>query len=458
MESAHSCRPVGTFRSYDPLDGIVFAKGEGLTLWDTDGKSYMDFISGYSASNLGHSHPELVRAVVSQVNELTFCTNANTLVRKELERALADLWRKSKNSPTADSVAKVWLGSSGARAVEVAWKLAYANRPGILMRFDLAYHGRSLATAHISDTRASDALRRQFGVGLGKPEKDEMGMEPSAGIIPFPCCGTTSKEACEQCDASLAATRRWLELHAHKTSAMIVEPVIGSRGYYFACRNFLRRLADVLREYQIQIISDEIQMGLGRLGKMLVSHEDGWDADFTVLGKSLGGGVVSMAAVIGHAKKMDALVEGIESETFAANPLGCRVAVGSLRLLNDERLMRDVVVNGESFRDRLHADLPEFLKVDGLGLATVIDLSEVPSDVGIASKVAYSWVSQMKECGMLTHLTGARRDRIAFIPPLVIDGASLERATNIAVDFWNSGQNLPSVPPAKYRPFMESAS
>ena len=165
-----------------------------------------------------------------------------------------------------------------------------------------------------------------------------------------------------------------------------------------------------------------------------------------------------MAAVIGHAKKMDALVEGIESETFAANPLGCRVAVGSLRLLNDERLMRDVVVNGESFRDRLHADLPEFLKVDGLGLATVIDLSEVPSDVGIASKVAYSWVSQMKECGMLTHLTGARRDRIAFIPPLVIDGASLERATNIAVDFWNSGQNLPGVPPAKHRPFMESAS
>ncbi len=458
MESAHSCRPVGTFRSYDPLDGIVFAKGEGLTLWDTDGKSYMDFISGYSASNLGHSHPELVRAVVSQVKELTFCTNANTLVRQELERALADLWQKSKHSPTADTVAKVWFANSGARAVEVAWKLAYANRPGILIRFDLAYHGRSLATAHVSDTRASDALRRQLGVGWGKPQQDAMGSDPFVGVIPFPCCGTTSKEACEQCDASLVATRRWLESHAHETSAMIVEPVIGSRGYYFACDNFHRRLATVLREYQIQIISDEIQMGLGRLGKLLVSHVDGWDADFTVLGKSLGGGVISMAAVIGQASKMDALVEGIESETFAANPLGCRVALESLRLLNDERLMRDVGVKGERFRDRLRADLPEFLKVDGLGLATVIDLSGMPSEVGIAPEVARCWVSQMKECGMLTHLTGARRDRIAFIPPLIIDGASLECATKIAVDFWKSEKNLPGVPPSKHRPIMESAN
>ena len=438
IESAHSCRPVGSFRSYDPLDGIVFAKGEGLTLWDTNGKSYMDFISGYSATNLGHSHPELVQAVVSQVNELTFCTNANTLVRQELERALVDLWRNSKQSPATSSVAKAWLCSSGARAVEVAWKLAYANRPGILMRFDLAYHGRSLATAPISDTRASDALRTQLGVGRILPQQDAMGIAPLAGVIPFPCCGTSIKEACQRCEASLEAARCWLESHAHETSAMIVEPVIGSRGYYFACGNFHRRLSNLLREYQVQVISDEIQMGLGRLGKMLVSHDDGWDADFTVLGKSLGGGIVSVAAVVGQANKMDALLEGIESETFAANPLGCRVALVSLRLLNDERLMRDVVMLGDGLRDWLRGGLPEFLKVDGLGLATVIDLSGVPKEAGIASEVAFDWVCQMKECGMLTHLTGARRDRIALIPPLVIDGGSLESAAKIVMDFWKS--------------------
>lgn len=458
MESAHSCRPVGTFRSYDPLDGLVFAKGEGHTLWDTNGKSYLDFISGYSTSNLGHSHPELVQAVVSQLNELTFCTNANTLVRQELERSLADLWRKSKQSPAVDAFAKVWLCSSGARAVEVAWKLAYANRPGILMRFDLAYHGRSLATAHISDTRASDALRTQLGVKGRQPQQEAMGIAPLAGVIPFPCCGTSGKEACQRCEVSLASARLWLESHAHETSAMIVEPVIGSRGYYLACGDFHRRLANVLREFQIQIISDEIQMGLGRLGKMLVSHDDGWDADFTVLGKSLGGGILSMAAVVGQANTMDALLEGIESETFAANPLGCRVALESLRLLNDERLLRDVVVLGESFRDWLRGGLPEFLKVDGLGLATVIDLAGVPKEVGIASKVAFDWVCQMKECGMLTHLTGARRDRIALIPPLVIDGASLESAAKIVMDFWKSKKNLSGVPQAKHRQSMESAN
>jgi ornithine--oxo-acid transaminase len=155
---------------------------------------------------------------------------------------------------------------------------------------------------------------------------------------------------------------------------------------------------------------------------------------------------------------MDALVEGIESETFAANPLGCRVAAEALRLLNDERLMRDVFVNGERFRDRLRSDLPEFLKVDGLGLATVIDLACVPNEIGNSSKVACRWVSQMKKCGMLTHLTGSRRDRIAFIPPLIIDGASLECATKIAVDFWKSERKLPGVLPAMHRPNIESAS
>lgn len=438
IEAPFSYRPLGSFRSYDPLDGLVFCKGDGNTLWDTNGKSYLDFISGYSACNLGHAHPKLTEVAVSQLKELTFCTSANTLVRTELERSLADLWSASKRTSSTESVAKVWLCSSGARAVEVAWKLAYANRPGMLMRFDLGYHGRSLATSYISDTRESDALRRQLDADLSGQDRKSIDDKSAAGVIPFPRCGTQCQESCELCEASLAAARHWLELHADETSAMIVEPVIGSRGYYFAGRSFHRRLANLVREFKVQVISDEIQMGLGRLGKMLVSHEDGWDADFTVLGKSLGGGIVAIAAVLGEASKMDSLHEGIESETFAANALACRVAIESLRLLNDASLKRNVHVLGENFRALLRDILPAFLKIDGLGLATAIDLCNTPKQFGTSMEMAFRWVGSMKESGLLTHLTGAHRDRIALIPPLIIDDVTVRRAANIMKQFWKN--------------------
>ncbi len=425
-------RPKGAGRSHDPHDGLVFIRGCGDTLWDGKGKAYLDFICGYSALNLGHAHPRLLAVAQTQLSQLAFCTGATHPWRSELEKKLAQLV-DGPSLESSESNSKVWLSSTGARAVEIAWKIAFANRPGKIMRFHLSYHGRSLATAHISDTGNSDALRHSFGV---HPSVE--GPEHSC-VIPFPMCGSQCDGKCEECDASMDVARHWLEGHSEETSAMILEPAIGARGYYFACGAYFRRLVKLLRSYGVQVISDEIQMGLGRLGSMIASIDDGWKPDFVVLGKSLGGGITPISAVIGDRDRMDKLPQGIESETFAANPLACRVALEAISVLNDECGTASISRRGNLFRERLRDSISANCSVDGRGFATVIDVSGL-SNQGArsddSSRVAWDWVCHAQGRGLLVHLTGVERNRIAIIPPLNVGDVALQQAIEILSSFW----------------------
>ena len=423
---------MGAGRSHDPHAGLVFVRGCGDTLWDIDGKAYLDLICGYSAVNLGHAHPRLLAAARTQLSQLAFCTGASHPWRSELEEKVAQL----VDGPSLESnetKSKVWLSSTGSRAVEIAWKIAFANRPGKIMRFHLSYHGRSLATAHISDTGSSDALRHQVGV------KASMEGQDLHCVIPFPMCGRQCDGKCEDCDASIDVARHWLDCHSEDTSAMILEPAIGARGYHFASGAYFRRLVKLLRSYGVQVISDEIQMGLGRLGSMIASIDDGWKPDFVVLGKSLGGGITPISAVIGDRDRMDKLPQGFESETFAANPLACRVALEAISVLNDESLMASVSSRGNLFRETLRGAISAGCRVDGRGFATVIDLSGL-SNQGArsddASRIAWDWVCHAQGQGLLVHLTGVERNRIAIIPPLNMEDAALQQAIEILSSFW----------------------
>lgn len=425
MSSAY--RPLGARRSHDPHDGLMLERGDGARVWDTEGRSYLDFIVGYSALNLGHSHPRILEVAQAQLQKLSFCTGNQTEVRLELESQLAELWRGNASKSGA-CAGKVWLSTTGARAVEIAWKLAYANRPGRLMRFDLGYHGRSLATALITDTRRSNAL---------EPMLHESSITDSSEfIIPFPRCGSTCSGGCPACDSSLAKAKACLENQGPNVSAMIIEPAIGARGYHFASPNYFQRLVAMLKEHGVQLISDEVQMGLGRLGEMLVSVSSGWDPDFVVLGKSLGGGITPISAVVGNADSMDRLPQGIESETFAANPIACRVAIEVLSLLNDESFLTHVVQLGESFRNDLRGVIPERLVVDGQGLATVVDLSGLSEERFDSARLAWDWVCWARQHGLLVHLTGSESNRIAIIPPLIVDQSTMAVAAKILSEFW----------------------
>lgn len=404
-------------RSHDPLSHLQFTRASGPFVWDARGARYLDMIGGYSSCNLGHSHPSIVEAATQQLHTLDFALGGQHPWRDRAQSALANLWR-----PSHSETIQVWLSNGGARAIEVAWKLAHAVRPGGVARFDLAYHGRSLATACISDTQRSgvsegwltDQLQLPFPVGC------QCDVE-----------APDSQELCVACKQALEIAEARIDAHADSISFAILEPAIGSRGYYFAPATFYRQLVDLARAKGWLIVSDEIQMGLGRLGRSIVSQHDGWAPDLVVLGKSLGGGIVPISAVLGRQSILSRLDEGIESETFAASPLGCRVACTVLEALATPGLLEAADRMGRAFRDRLRSRLETSVTVRGRGLATALGCEAW----GRASaQRTGQWVEGLARRGLLAHRTGPNRDRIALLPPLNISESLLDEAVAILVE------------------------
>jgi 4-aminobutyrate aminotransferase-like enzyme len=401
-------RPVGTIRAHDPLASLMLVRGQGDWVWDAEGRRYLDFIGGYSSCIVGHSHPRLIEAACDQLQRITFAHSANSPERKELEKKLSRFFSVS------DEPSKVWMTTGGARAVELAWKIASAHRPGSVLRFDRAYHGRSLATACISDTPRSTTI--VFGSDLDR-------------TIPFPVSvSRTGEDIDAQCEASLERASDLIGRHHRNLSMLLMEPAIGSRGYYFAPPWFCKRLADLAHSYGLLVVSDEIQMGLGRLGAWSVACADGWKPDLVILGKGLGAGIVSMGVVVGGAPLMDSLPEGIESETYAAAPLACRIGLEVLDILDQEGWVRSAGERGEQWRKDLRAFLPDSIAMGGRGMATVLQFNDRD---GEGQKTAREWVVDSSRSGLLLHLTGANRDRLAIIPPLNVSRQAMAESLDI---------------------------
>jgi 4-aminobutyrate aminotransferase-like enzyme len=219
-----------------------------------------------------------------------------------------------------------------------------------------------------------------------------------------------------------------LEKHHSDLSMLLMEPAIGSRGYYFAPPWFCRQLAELAHHYGLLVVSDEIQMGLGRLGAWSVACVDGWEPDLIILGKALGGGIVSMGAVLGAAHLMDEMPEGIESETYAAMPLGCRIGLEVLEVLDQEGWIRSSAERGERWRREIREILPASITVDGRGMGTVLEFSE---GYGSGAETARIWAIDLSRLGLLLHLTGPARDRLAVIPPLNVSCEALAEARDI---------------------------
>lgn len=428
-------RPRGMSRAHDPHEGIIWERGAGTVLWDTSGRRYLDCISGYSANNLGHSHPELVLALAEQANAGTHFPGAESLIRWKLERQLANLVSKEVRDVCQIACASpdkqagefrdysVWLSTTGARAIEVAWKIAFASRPGAVVCFDLGYHGRSLASSLLSDTNRSGIVESVASLGGAS----------IARSIPFPRCSEqmSMEEACEVC---LKEFEQMLERESHSLSALLMEPAIGARGYYFAPPEFFQRLVTMARGAGLIVISDEIQMGLGRLAGWAGAIGAGWLPDVFVFGKSLGGGLLPISAVVGAQHLVNRLDPGVESETFAAQPLSCAVAQRTLALLEADEIPTRSHRLHENLRIELSGVLPSG-SVIGRGSATAIDFAAAMGSDG-ADAVAWRFVVAARELGILLHLTGPRRDRVAIIPPLVIQPSEMDEVRTILIQAW----------------------
>lgn len=434
-------RATGTLRSHDPHQDIQWESGSGAWLWDSDGRKYLDCVSGYSANVLGHCHPGLVAALTEQASKLNFATGGESSLRGEFEERICRVVAKSaayhdQALGSRDSL-KTWISTTGARAIEVAWRIAFQRRPGRLVTFDLGYHGRSIATSYASDTAQQDCLL------VGSPPTVRYS-------IPFPRVKAGS-QACLQdaCQESLKVFQDLVRDQSSSLSALVVEPAIGSRGYYFAPAEYFQRLVEIGREHDLLIISDEVQMGLGRLGGMVASFSQGWCPDLLVLGKALGGGILPISCVIGSAEIMDLLNAGYESETFAGSPLACRIAIEVLRIMESTEVVESSCSLHTDLRGFLASNLPRD-SVCGVGSATVIDFQiavrneadklsrdNCSFDVERGTIAAYRCAKLMRENGILVHVTGSQRDRIAIIPPLNIRSDEMNRVGVECVNAWH---------------------
>lgn len=420
-------RPRGMGRPYDPHEGMMWERGEGVYLWASDGRRYLDCISGYSANNLGHAHPELVRVVSEQAARGAHFPGGESQIRRQLESVLTE--RTQEQLPDAHAHALgselgVWLSTTGARAIEVAWKIAFASRSGGVVRFDLGYHGRSLGASLLSDTRRS-----------GLVENWTTDESIAVRAIPFPrrSDGQSLENACE---GSLQIFARLLDREAHRLSMLLIEPAIGARGYYFAPSWYYRRLVEMARNAGLLVISDEIQMGLGRIAAWSGATAAGWLPDMWVFGKSLGGGLMPISAVIGTKRCLDAMEPHLESETFAGHPFSCAIACQVLGLLRES----DLASRSERLHEGLRRGLVKFLPVGsvvGSGSASAIDFAALDSSRAAADG-ARRFVIAARDLGALLHLTGPDRDRVAIIPPLVVSESEMDEIQKILRAAWEA--------------------
>ena len=387
----------------DPMVGPVIARGEGSRVWDIDGRRYFDLTCGYSAANFGHAFPPLVQAAQEQLQRLTHLTGMAHPGRAELANLLIEHCGSSGD--------RVIFNTSGSRAIETAIKVALTYRPGQIVSIGAAYHGRSLFTSNLSDTAKVSGLTIPGCVQRPMAEMAYCAYCP-LGLV-HPQCNVA-------CVESLV---RWIEQEQATISAIIAEPAYGARGYIAPPDEYWQRVRAVTARYGILMIADEIQMGLGRSGHWLLSRAQGWQADLVVLGKSLGGGITPISAVIGREALINGLPAGSESETFAASPLGTAVGIEVMHQLRDGPYLAGASSIGQQLRDALRRFGG---RTESLGASASLDLLPGARDIATAAKCARELAVKFREAGLLVHYSGPHATRIVLLPALTISQTELD--------------------------------
>jgi len=365
--------------NYHPLD-VVIGKAQGIWMHDVEGRKYLDCLSAYSAVNQGHRHPRIVRALVEQARKLTLTSRA---FRNDQWPMLA------KELCEMTGYSMVLPMNSGAEAVETAVKTArkwaYRNKGVPQDRAEIIacannFHGRTVTVISFS---TEPLYRNDFGP-----------FTPGFAIIPF-----GNAEALEK-----AITPN--------TAAFLVEPIQAEAGIIIPPDGFLKKAAEICKRNNVLFIADEIQTGLGRVGKLFACEFEGVKPDMIVIGKSLGGGCYPISAVLADREILGVFKPGEHGSTFGGNPLGCAVARESLRVIREEKLVENAAERGRSFMERLRKVRSRHIKeVRGRGLLIGIELH--PEAGG-----ARRFCEELMKEGLLCKETHDNVIRLA--PPLII--------------------------------------
>ncbi|MES2837644.1 MAG: ornithine--oxo-acid transaminase [Bacteroidota bacterium] len=372
--------------NYHPLP-VVLEKGEGVHVWDVDGKKYYDFLSAYSAVNQGHCHPKITATLIEQAQKLALTSRAfHNNVLGEYEKFITELFGFDKLLPM----------NTGAEAVETAIKLArkwgyekkkVAENQAKIIVCEHNFHGRT-----ISIISASTDPDSRGGFGPFTP-----------GIITIPYNDTKALNEA---------------LKDNTVVGFLVEPIQGEAGVMVPNEGYLKTASEMCKAANVLFIADEIQTGIARTGKMLACDHENVKPDMLILGKALSGGMYPVSAVLANDEIMLCIQPGQHGSTYGGNPLGCKVAIAAMKVVTDEKLAENAEKMGELLRKELRSIQSDMLTtVRGKGLLNAIVIKEKNG------KTAWDVCVRLMENGLLAKPTHG--DIIRFAPPLVITEAQI---------------------------------
>ena len=378
--------------NYHPIP-VVLEKGEGVFLYDVDGKKYFDFLSGYSAVNQGHCHPAIVTTLQAQAAKLTLTSRAfhNNLLG-EYEAYITKYFGYDKVLPMNTGV------EGGETAIKLARRWGYnvkgiAENQAKIIFAEGNFWGRTLAAISSSTDPSSF---KGFGPYM-----------PGFGIVPY---------------NDLAALEN--ELKDHNVAAFMVEPIQGEAGVVLPDDGYLKGVRDLCTQYNVLFIADEIQTGLARTGKMLACDHEGVRPDILILGKALSGGTLPISAVLADDSVMMQIKPGEHGSTYGGNPLACAVAMKSLEVLKSEKMAENAEAMGIILRtelEKLNSPLIQLVRGRGLLNAIVINHKD--------PEVSWELCLHLRDLGLLAKPTHG--DKIRFAPPLIITEAQIKEAVAI---------------------------
>jgi ornithine--oxo-acid transaminase len=383
--------------NYHPLP-VVLAKGEGVYLWDVEGKKYYDFLSAYSAVNQGHCHPRILQSLIEQAGTLTLTSRAfHNDVLGPFEKYITEYFGFDKVLPM----------NTGAEGVETAIKIArkwgyekkgVSENEATIIVAENNFHGRTTTVISFSNDQNA---RKNFGP-----------YTPGFTKIPYD---------------NLDALRQVLADN-NKVVAFLVEPIQGEAGVYTPATDYLKQVAAICKEHNVLFIADEIQTGIARTGSLLAvcgnctcqghceKQESYVQPDMLILGKAISGGFFPVSAVLANDEIMGVIKPGQHGSTFGGNPLGAKIAMTALEVVRDEHLAQNARKLGKLFRERMQVlvDKYNILKlVRGKGLLNAVVINDTED-----SSTAWDICVALKDNGLLAKPTHG--NIIRFAPPLVI--------------------------------------
>ena len=378
--------------NYHPLP-VVLEKGEGIYVWDVNGKRYFDFLSAYSAVNQGHCHPKIVEAMTEQAKKLALTSRAfYNNVLGEWEEYITKYFGYDKVLPM----------NSGAEADETALKLCRrwgydvkgipADQAKIIV-CDNNFHGRTITIVTLSNDPSSYAGFGPFTPGFVRIPYDDI-----------PALEEALKDP--------------------NVAGFLLEPIQGEAGVYVPHEGYLKKAYDLCKAHNVLFMADEVQTGIARTGKMLACDHEGVRPDILILGKAISGGLMPVSCVLADDEIMLTIKPGEHGSTYGGNPIAAKVSMAALQVIKDEKLEENAERLGKIFRERMEAiksDMVEIVRGKGLLNAVVI----TPKN----GKTAWDVCLKLRDNGLLAKPT--HEHIIRFAPPLVMNEEQLIEAIGI---------------------------